>query len=302
MKKYIIGLFIGGLAFTINAGVKDSIGQKTVDGKLYILYKVEAKETLYSLSKQYNTTVDAIKLANDGMAEGLQNGATILIPSSNATATMTVPSSPIVKTAQTIHTVTEGETLYSIAKKNQVTIEEVKEWNGLNSNEISLGQELKVSNPSGRKSVVIHTDEKPVINPSIKDDPRVVKVDPNGVGTIKVDEGFKNAPPKNNPEMKPVSRTTYTIDTSLYGEEVTETKIVQKIGQVGIDQTKNLAQMKGVKVGTILMLVNPSNNKATFVRVISGDDTETIKVTNSVYSALDLLATSESKLKVSYTK
>jgi hypothetical protein len=37
-------------------------------------------QTLYSLSKQYNTTVDSIVQANDGLPKGLVEGETILIP------------------------------------------------------------------------------------------------------------------------------------------------------------------------------------------------------------------------------
>ena len=51
MKKLVVGLVVFGIAGFAMANVKDSIGQKTVNGKRYILYKVEAKETLYSLSK-----------------------------------------------------------------------------------------------------------------------------------------------------------------------------------------------------------------------------------------------------------
>ncbi len=49
MKKIVIIALGLGLAGNATAGVRDSIGQKTVNGKRYVLYKVEAKETLYSL-------------------------------------------------------------------------------------------------------------------------------------------------------------------------------------------------------------------------------------------------------------
>ncbi len=46
----------------------------------YIQHIVSKGQTLYSLSKQYNTTVDSIVQANNGLPKGLVEGETILIP------------------------------------------------------------------------------------------------------------------------------------------------------------------------------------------------------------------------------
>ena len=45
-----------------------------------VLHEVMPKETLYSLSKEYNVTPDSIQMVNEGLKEGLQVGATIRIP------------------------------------------------------------------------------------------------------------------------------------------------------------------------------------------------------------------------------
>lgn len=44
------------------------------------------------------------------------------------------------------HIVSKGETLYSISKKYGVSVDEIKNWNNLNSNAISVGQELIIKN------------------------------------------------------------------------------------------------------------------------------------------------------------
>lgn len=46
----------------------------------FVLYKVRRKQTLYSISKEYNTTVSAILDANPALADGLKVGSTIKIP------------------------------------------------------------------------------------------------------------------------------------------------------------------------------------------------------------------------------
>lgn len=44
------------------------------------LHIVQKKETLYSISKQYNVSVDSIQMVNNGLPDGLKEGATIRIP------------------------------------------------------------------------------------------------------------------------------------------------------------------------------------------------------------------------------
>ena len=43
------------------------------------------------------------------------------------------------------HTVQPKETLYSIAKKYEVTVDEVKKWNGLETNELRIGQQIRIN-------------------------------------------------------------------------------------------------------------------------------------------------------------
>jgi LysM repeat protein len=44
----------------------------------------------------------------------------------------------------TYHFVESGETLYSISKAYGVTVEQIRFWNTLSSNQINVGQRLKV--------------------------------------------------------------------------------------------------------------------------------------------------------------
>jgi len=50
-----------------------------LDGE-YVLYTVPAQKTLYSISKEYNTTITAILDANPELSDGLKVGSTIRIP------------------------------------------------------------------------------------------------------------------------------------------------------------------------------------------------------------------------------
>lgn len=49
-------------------------------GDSIILHKVKKNETLYSISKFYNVTIEKIELANDGLKDGLKKGMKLRIP------------------------------------------------------------------------------------------------------------------------------------------------------------------------------------------------------------------------------
>ena len=90
-------------------------------------YTVKKGDSLYSIAKQYNTTVSAITSINNLSNNNLQIGQVLKIPSTSTTNTYTVKS---------------GESLYSIAKKFNTTVDDIKRKNNLTSNLLSVGQKL----------------------------------------------------------------------------------------------------------------------------------------------------------------
>ena len=54
------------------------------------------------------------------------------------------PSEPLDEGKVQHHTVKRGETLFRIAKQHGVSVDQLKDWNNLRSNEISVGQKLVV--------------------------------------------------------------------------------------------------------------------------------------------------------------
>jgi LysM repeat protein len=66
---------------------------------------VQPKETLYGLSKQYNTTVDALKAANDGLPIGLKVGMALRIPGTRVEMRASDRKKPIVRKRDTMDSV-----------------------------------------------------------------------------------------------------------------------------------------------------------------------------------------------------
>lgn len=116
-------------------------------------YIVEAKETLYSLSKKFNISVDELKLNNPTIeTNGLQVGMTLKIPSTRALkdnessiGTAKAPSvvakakTEAIKTNTISHKVEPKETLYSLSKKYNVSVDEIQK-----QNQVELESGLKI--------------------------------------------------------------------------------------------------------------------------------------------------------------
>ena len=112
-----------------------SIGQilripPTTTNPTYLTYTVVSGDSLYSIARKYNTTVDAIKNLNNLTTNTLSIGQKINIPTQTQ--------------ANNTYTVKSGDSLYSIAKKYNTSVNELKILNNLDSNLLSIGQVLKI--------------------------------------------------------------------------------------------------------------------------------------------------------------
>ncbi len=98
-------------------------------------YTVKAGDTLYGIASKYGISVDELKAANNLSSNTLTIGKVLVIPQ------VEEPETP----DENIYTVKSGDTLYSIANKYGMTVNELKALNNLTSNTLSIGQKLVVS-------------------------------------------------------------------------------------------------------------------------------------------------------------
>ena len=110
-----------------------------------IYYKVKSGDTLYSIARKYNTTVDKLKAYNNLTSNNLTIGSSLKIPTSSSN---TEETNSNVKT----YKVVSGDSLYSIAKKYNTTVDKIKILNNLESNILSIGQILKLPNDTNTSS------------------------------------------------------------------------------------------------------------------------------------------------------
>lgn len=134
---------------TINVGDVLKISNNNEKDPLEcIVYTVKKGDTLYNIAKTYNTTVDEIKRYNNLNTNLLNIGDRIVIPC-NVENDYKDKNSNYVD-----YIVVKGDSLYSIAKKFNTTVDNIKELNNLKTNILSIGQKLIVDDRSGISSVL----------------------------------------------------------------------------------------------------------------------------------------------------
>lgn len=104
----------------------------------YTIYTVRVGDTLYSIAKKNNTTVDKIKDLNNLQTTFLTPGQQLKIPYNTML-------DDAFSNDYLIYTVKKGDSLYSIAKKYNMSVAKLIEINNLKDNIITVGQALKVT-------------------------------------------------------------------------------------------------------------------------------------------------------------
>lgn len=116
-------------------------------------YTVQRGDSLWSIANRFGTTVDAIIKANNLTNIDLQIGDRLLIPSS----TGTLPTPPIQPPTTTTYTVKSGDSLWSIAKQFNTTVDAIKNANNLTSNLLQIGQILTIPTTPGNPNYTTYT-------------------------------------------------------------------------------------------------------------------------------------------------
>jgi LysM repeat protein len=125
-------------------------------------YTVKKGESLFSISRLYNISVEKLKEINNLISSKLKLGQKILLPQYTTAATTNLiddksdqkidntemtqqpKTTPIVVT----HIVKKGENLFNIAKDNNMSVSELEKINNLSGNKLHIGQKLHLTQSS----------------------------------------------------------------------------------------------------------------------------------------------------------
>ncbi len=218
-------------------------------------YVVQKGDSLWSIAKKLNTTVDELKSLNNLISNNLAIGQVLKIP-----------GSPESTDTPEFYTVKSGDTLYSIARENGLTVQDLINLNNLTSTNLKVGQRLKLkattSMPSTEENIyiVVKGDSLYAIanryNVSVQD-----IIDANNLKTTALSIGQRLIIPSQNNESE-----LYTVvaGDTLY-------KIANKFN-VSVDELKKLNNLTSNTLSIGQKLKIPSKENYISYTVKSGDN------------------------------
>lgn len=242
-------------------------------------YVVQRGDSLYSIARKYNTTVGELMDLNNLTSTSLQVGQILKLPNSENNGT-TTPSN------ENTYKVVSGDSLYSIARKYNTTVDELKRLNNLTSNTLSIGQVLKVPSKTTETPVDYYTVQRgdslysiaQKFNTTVNE---LIALNDLTSNVLQIGDVLKI--PSSNSENENTTGSTYKVVSgdSLYS-------IAQKFGTT-VDELKSLNNLSSntLSIGQVLVLpsTSPSVNYYTVQR---GD---------SLYSIAKKFGTTVDKLK-----
>lgn len=300
-----------------SSSASDSLRVETINGKQFIIHQIDAKETLYSISRRYGVPVTAILESNPSSEGGISVGRLLKVP-------YTPKIKPEVKEGKR-HVVAAKETLFSISRQYEVSVEDLKKANGLAENNLSLGQELIIPSATNKVILSAPTETKSVSSmhtvvaketmysiarqygitvQQLKEWNNLQDELPIGKMLLVVQPKY-SVQSSTETIQKPVSTSTAEIRIS---ENVIGTDEVKESGMAELmegteSNRKYLALHRSIKPGTILKVRNEVTRQEVFVRIAgvlppSTSPDVVIRISKSAYNRL---GATEAKFRIELT-
>ena len=223
-------------------------------------HTVEAKESLFSIGRKYDVHPRELASYNNIPFEtGLTIGQVLKIPAKKSMAPIAETAAPAKPAPATVkpteqskgshpvyHTVVKSEGLYGISKRYNVTIDEIKKWNNLNSDGLVEGMQLIVGKNGSTPATVAATPEK--------EEPVQVKA----TEIKKVNGGYGGGAFK-----------------SLYEAQASGKSVAQDKGLAGIfkstsgwEDGKYYCLHNEAPAGSYVKITNPATQKSVYAKVL----------------------------------
>lgn len=325
MKKSLL-LFLFSLCYLLLQAQSELAIHPSEKG-FYLAHTVAAKENYYSIGRLYNVSPKEIESFNGlDMNKGLTIGQAIKIPLTASNFSQTSDNGKAI-----YYTVGEKEGLYRVSlKNNNVLMANLRKWNHLANDNITTGKKLIVGYLISAEAAAIHTEpvhEKPVQEKPVQDVVKKEPVNANPPKETKVEippVREERKPDVQPQQQKPVASNPAPVNgvpdgnggyfKGLFEKQVkTTAPKIDETATAGIFKTasgwqdgKYYALIDGVEPGTILRIVNPTNSKVIYAKVLgemSGirqNQGYNIRMSNAAAVALDVNDTEKFIVRVNY--
>lgn len=307
------------LSFSASAfdmpALRDSVGVARKNGKLFVQHKVEPKETLYALSRKYGVPVAQIVEANPSVQTTIKIGEIVLVPrgfvsvAATAAPASTAPAASnrtftVNSIGNKMHTVEPKQTLYSVSRLYNISVDNLKFWNNLPDNTIEIGQKLIVGmgEPTPTKNPVYMPEPDDEMTKSASNSTAVASAAP--ATPAPVSKTPASGSPVASASTTPTPVRAERVEPAYEAEEEEPTAQpagVNKMMESGMaemieakmnDTNKYLALHKTAPVGTIMQVKNSMNGQVVYVRVIGklpetgNNDKVVIRLSKKAYQKL----------------
>jgi LysM repeat protein len=305
MKKSLVILLISLCALKGFAQIEVNSTEKG----LHVKHSVAAKESFYSVGRLYNIPAKEIAAYNNlDMENGLNIGQTLMIPLTSSNFSQTTDGGTPV-----YYVVGQQEGLYRVSvKNNKVLMASLRKWNHLASDEISPGQKIIIgfiTSPALAKTVTITPKTEPIVVQQEKPKP-AEPVEQQKKESEKISQPITTSTTpqtvvKNNGGGFFKKQFEQQSKTTNANKDQTATASIFKTAS-GWQDGKYYALIDGVDPGTILQVVNPSNNKTIYAKVLgamSGINQNKgldVRISNAAANVLDISDTEKFIVKVNY--
>lgn len=306
LKVLFLGLVIVFFSQAINAQEKKT-------------YTVKQGDTFYSISKALDVTVAELKEWNSISSNVLEIDQELVyylqsavqdVPDSldqQDTSSLIVSSSA---SPNTYYLVKSGDSLYKIARENDMTVQELKDLNNLSSNNLRIGQRLAVKSVSVAPVVSEFSNES---SPQGKFALYTLSSTDDLTSVLNKFEMTQNELQALNPQidvnnLRLAKNITVLLPPSkTFDNPYLEKADLQNLGSVPVmiysDADRGKATTNGelynpdnltaahsnISIGSIIFVENPSNGKGIYVRINDRITNAGLKLSHSAFRILDLI-------------
>lgn len=193
-------------------------------------YTVKSGDTLNQIAQTHKVELnDLVKINNLEDSNLIFPGQSIKLNLDSGAETKVEEKEPAPAVTEGIYTVKSGDTLSTIGKTHNVSVDQLKTWNNLSSDLIFVGQELSVSSETAKESVVYVSYSEQATQPTqttevSSEAPSVVEYETEETYTQPVQNTQTQSAPKVEeqassvaPSPQPVQKTQTTQSTSNSG-------------------------------------------------------------------------------------
>lgn len=324
MKKIATPFLLLLLSLNSLFAQKGDLMVKSSDNGLYLEHKVVPREGFFSVGRVYNVSAKLLASFNKvDMNKGLFIDQKIRIPLTDTNFTQQGNSgSPV------YYKVGDNEDLGAVSDKfRNVSVANLRNWNNLSGDEVKGETKLIIGFLQSKEIPSVTINNKPANNKPANNKPELVppvaKVEEKTIAKVEEKKVVKveTKPIEQKIEEKPVVKEETKLAKADQGyfknnfENQIKTSPASKNETVassifkttsGWEDSKYYVLIDKVPSGTIVKVINPSNNKAVYAKVLgemSGirqNEGLSMRISNAAASVLDISEQDKFIVKINY--